>query len=583
MCARTWQVRWATMGLVMALAGGCGSPNDNSASIRAKQSGMSMPKNSGQIPDAISPDILPETHLAAGRLHESEGRWVRAVEQYRMAVTVNPKSIEAYNRLGVVLDRLGKFREADAVFSRAIQIAPNEAHIRNNLAFSYIMQGRWADAQAELTKAIEINPNFVRARVNMGTVLAQQGNFEEGFKNFYQVLRPEDAYYNIGLMYQSKQRTVEAAQAFQQALAVNPKMAAAQKRLELLPPTAVAEAEQRGAMFAFMVALTGQTGQNPPATQPAEPEAADATATIESPAPSTQPASIEIAASDLPPLPMDETEQLPNPATQPDPECGDDPLPIDPLVPAEEAEDYGVAEASSEDEMPLDDTEMAVAEATPAETESVTDTESESTEIAGADDQPVARTQPAGSEIASAIETPAPATQPASMDMADIDIEPAQIIEPEPMDMAITEHPPAPTTEPDPEPEPESGSIIAAVEDIAADDAEIPGFMDISDIAEAWDRALMDEMDSTDLVADEPVDPPLPPARTGLLAMLAQPAELISWGIEPIETMMSWISPATIDSTEAVASPTPVEITEPQAEEPAFEEVPVSAEPSNQP
>ena len=36
-----------------------------------------------------------------------------------------------------------------------------------------------------------------------------------------QVLRPEDALYNMGLMYQSKKLAVEAAQAFRQALAIN--------------------------------------------------------------------------------------------------------------------------------------------------------------------------------------------------------------------------------------------------------------------------------------------------------------------------------------------------------------------------
>ncbi|GMU20823.1 MAG: hypothetical protein AMXMBFR13_09190 [Phycisphaerae bacterium] len=204
--------------------------------------------DTNDLTDAPPPEILPDTHLAAGRLHESNGRLARAAEQYRLAVGARPDFVEAYNRLGIVLGRLGRFREAEEAFRRAVQLAPDQAHLYNNLAFNHIMQSRWNEAQAELTRALEIQPEFGRARVNLGMVLAQQEQFEAALEQFRTALKPEDAFYNIGLMYQSKQKPVEAARAYQAALEANPKLTAAQQRLEKLPIDAVNTARLLGAL-----------------------------------------------------------------------------------------------------------------------------------------------------------------------------------------------------------------------------------------------------------------------------------------------------------------------------------------------
>lgn len=422
MRVRIWQVRWTAMGLVMVLASGCGSPNNGSTANAPRQAGLKMPTNSGQAPDPISREILPETHVAAGRLHESEGRLGQAAAQYRLAIAANPKNIEAYNRLGIVLDQLGKFREADEMLSRAVQLAPRDAYLRNNLAFSYIMQGRWADAQAELAKAIEMRPNFVRARVNMGTVLAQQGRFEDAFKNFYQVLRPEDAYYNIGLMYQSKQRTVEAAQAFQQALAANPRMTAAKKRLELLPPTAVAEAGQRGGMFTSAVALTGQTSQPPPAAPPPAPQPIDTIKTDKPPVPTTEPESVEVMIGDGPSTPMAKPQMTetpgrdvqPAPTTQP--ESIEILMPPDSLTPGDESDSFGVAakEIEPSPATPTEDIDVAMSNDPSA---------------------PIAEAVPI--DVAMSEDMPSPTTRPASIYAAISDREPMTTTEPESVDVAM--------------------------------------------------------------------------------------------------------------------------------------------------
>ncbi|MBN1492367.1 MAG: tetratricopeptide repeat protein [Phycisphaerae bacterium] len=244
---------WALIaGLVfLFVVAGCQPPDAGSGSqVLSRwqpQKGASAADESeiGEIPD-----IQAGTHLAAGRLHESQNYLNKAIGQYRSALMRDPNCIEAHTRLGMCLGRLGNFDEAETHFRRAIELEPKKSHHRNNIAFCYMSRGLWADAEAELRNAVELSPAFVRARVNLGIVIAQQGRFDESLDAFRVVLTEADAQYNVGLMYQSARRFAEAEAAFAAALAANPKLEAAKQRLEQarsLSEHAAAQADARAA------------------------------------------------------------------------------------------------------------------------------------------------------------------------------------------------------------------------------------------------------------------------------------------------------------------------------------------------
>jgi len=250
---------------------GCSSPD------AAKQKLVREAKNPSQMPsweatkqsEVAMPDISAETFLAAGRLHETQGRWTRAAAQYRMAVQVKPDNVEAHNRLGVVLCQMRQFTEADAELAKAIKLAPDQAHLYNNLGFSYLAQSRWTDAEQQFNKAIKLRPAFARAHINLGMVLAQQGRYDQAMQHFQTIVPLEDAWFNIGLMYQSKSRPADAARAFKTALALNPALVAAQQCLDKLPPEVVGQSEP----FTGVTALAlgpAPSQQTPPAGAPTE-------------------------------------------------------------------------------------------------------------------------------------------------------------------------------------------------------------------------------------------------------------------------------------------------------------------------
>ncbi len=255
-----WMRRWIIPGVVTACVALTGCEGGDQAEGVGREPISQLPAEEADAVNAGGDlEILPHTHLAAGRLHESQNRLGRAAEQYRLAVALKPDFVEALNRLGIVLDGMGQFKEADEAFLKAIEAAPQDAYLYNNLGFSYLTQLRWADAEEVLTRAVELKPDFARGRVNLGLALAQQGRYDEALAQFQAALDAEAAYYNIGLMYQSKHRLVEAARAFKTALELNPRMVAARKRLDLLPPEAVSAAERHTEAIASPLSLDANT------------------------------------------------------------------------------------------------------------------------------------------------------------------------------------------------------------------------------------------------------------------------------------------------------------------------------------
>ena len=234
MWARTSVSLWPLLLIVVTLAGcqGAGGPERVDA----------IP---GENEPTRAEGILASTHLAAARLHESQGRDLMAVQQYQLALKSAPGNVVAWGRLGVVLDRMGDGAAAQQAYQKALTLKPQDAQLRNNLGFSYCLQAKWDLAEQELRQALEVNPGLARARINLAMALAQQERFDEALAEFKLALPEADALFNLGLMYQSKRLLVDAAVAYKSALEIEPQLEAARKHLEKLELEVLTAADDR--------------------------------------------------------------------------------------------------------------------------------------------------------------------------------------------------------------------------------------------------------------------------------------------------------------------------------------------------
>lgn len=182
------------------------------------------------------PIILPETFYAAGQLFEAQGLLNKAAIQYRKAAAVNHTYAAAYDRLGVMLGRLGRHPQAVEALQTAVNLNPESAAFHNNLAFEFVLLGRWTEAEAELLQAIVLQPNFDRAHVNLGVVLANLERYVDALTAFRSVVAEADAYYNLGLLLCGQHRYADAASAFEHVISLNYEFSAAHVQLEKIGP-----------------------------------------------------------------------------------------------------------------------------------------------------------------------------------------------------------------------------------------------------------------------------------------------------------------------------------------------------------
>jgi tetratricopeptide (TPR) repeat protein len=89
----------------------------------------------------------------SGKAHFTAGHFGLAVKQFQLAVSRDPRSVEALNGLAAAYDRLGRFDLSARYYQRALVANPDSAQTLNNIGYSYLMQGRRDLAVAYLRDA----------------------------------------------------------------------------------------------------------------------------------------------------------------------------------------------------------------------------------------------------------------------------------------------------------------------------------------------------------------------------------------------------------------------------------------------
>ena len=157
-------------------------------------------------------EYYAETHCYLGVALEESGRLQKAIEQFELALRIEPDFAEAHYNLGVTLEQTGKFKEAIDHYQQALRIKPDmaEAHYslgstlvrlgrvqeaiehcegHNNLGGALTQAGRVQEAIEQFELALRIKPDYANAHYNLGVALEQTGKFKEAIDHYEQTLR----------------------------------------------------------------------------------------------------------------------------------------------------------------------------------------------------------------------------------------------------------------------------------------------------------------------------------------------------------------------------------------------------------
>ena len=112
-----------------------------------------------------------------GRYEESEGEYRTAIDLYREAVSRNHKNVEAYFRLGYLLDLYGRDDEyandeAVVAYENCLKVAPVHANAMINLGLLYEDRERYHDAIRCYQAVLRAHPDHARSRLYLGDAVA---------------------------------------------------------------------------------------------------------------------------------------------------------------------------------------------------------------------------------------------------------------------------------------------------------------------------------------------------------------------------------------------------------------------------
>jgi tetratricopeptide (TPR) repeat protein len=130
-------------------------------------------------------------HFQAGKLYSRMGDRPRAITEYRKAIDLDPRFIEARHRLGVELYLTGNPVEAIKELRRASMVLPGyrkeyEIWYAEGLALTRLEQGD--EALAMFRKVVQERPAFAPAHNELGKAMLQRAEYDAAIDHFVKAI-----------------------------------------------------------------------------------------------------------------------------------------------------------------------------------------------------------------------------------------------------------------------------------------------------------------------------------------------------------------------------------------------------------
>ena len=144
--------------------------------------------------NGVFPGLVQEGYFNLGVYYSDTGRVDEAIEQFKVAIRINPHYVRAYNNLGIAYTKKGMLNEAIAVYRKALSIDPLHEKAHYNLGSVYLEQGRFDEAIHAFKNAILINSDYTQAHYNLGCAYDKKGMWDEAIAGYERALSLNPGY-----------------------------------------------------------------------------------------------------------------------------------------------------------------------------------------------------------------------------------------------------------------------------------------------------------------------------------------------------------------------------------------------------
>ncbi len=125
--------------------------------------------------------------------HANHGQMDMALEEYRKAIEIHPKFIEAYNNMGEVYSRMGKRDLAIESYLAALKIEKN-CRVLLNLGVEHYNQKNFKKSLQYFKESAALSPDFVEGNFYSGLVYYTDKNFKEAEPYLRKVIQLDQAH-----------------------------------------------------------------------------------------------------------------------------------------------------------------------------------------------------------------------------------------------------------------------------------------------------------------------------------------------------------------------------------------------------
>ncbi len=171
-----------------------------------------------------------EAAYGLGSAYLNQEETAKARQAFEQAIKLHssyPGTLpNAWNNLGLLATREGKYGEAIQNFQAALRLSPDHLVALTNLGNAYRQQKQWDEARKTLERATVIDPQDPEANYGLGMVFAQLNDSERAYDYLQKALKVRPVYpealNNLGVLYLRTQRRDQAVASFEECVRVAP-------------------------------------------------------------------------------------------------------------------------------------------------------------------------------------------------------------------------------------------------------------------------------------------------------------------------------------------------------------------------
>ncbi|MFH1784891.1 MAG: AAA family ATPase [Candidatus Micrarchaeota archaeon] len=177
-----------------------------------------------------------KTYYQMGNDYYEKGDYDKAIENYNMAILLNPIFSEAYFNRALSYYQLKNFDKSIADYTKSMELDPQNPIIYNNRGDAFYRKQDFQSAVKDYDKAISLNPNYLKAFYNRGLSYASIEEYEKAVEDFTKVIGLKadfaEAYHLRGLAYEYAGSMSSAIADYEKALELNPELTEAKTHLD---------------------------------------------------------------------------------------------------------------------------------------------------------------------------------------------------------------------------------------------------------------------------------------------------------------------------------------------------------------